>query len=148
MYSFLNGLWTIDYIMLAFFLSQLDFIHITHSDMNMKLELEIFLGSTAHESSVLLRWKSWYVASGAYRGSIPGHIYYEWHLALVSQKVLAHLLSSVNTPTVQRVDVVFAAVHKATDEPVVAEDDGSHLCDVLIALVFSDVGPVIYQTWH
>lgn len=64
----------------------------------------------------------------------------------MSQKVLAHLLASANTPTVQRVDVVFAAVHKAADEPVVTEDDGSHLCDVLIALVFSDVGPVIYQT--
>lgn len=64
----------------------------------------------------------------------------------MSQKVLAHLLASVNTPTVQCIDVVLAAVHKAADEPVVAEDDGSHLCDVLVALVFRDVGTVIYQT--
>lgn len=63
----------------------------------------------------------------------------------MSQTVLAHLLAGVNAPTVQRVDVVLAAVHKAADEPVVAEDDGGHLCDVLVALVFSDVGTVIDQ---
>lgn len=60
----------------------------------------------------------------------------------------AHLLTSVNTPTMQCVDVVLAAVHKATNEPVVTKDDGGHLCDVLIALVFSYVGAMIYQTGH
>lgn len=76
------------------------------------------------------------MASEAFQGLIPGH---------VSPKVLAHLLACVHTPAVQSVNVLLAAVHKAADEPVVAEDDGSHLRDVLVALVFSDVGTVIYQ---
>lgn len=48
----------------------------------------------------------------------------------------------------QCVDVVVTFVHEAADEPVIAEDDGGHLSDVLIAVVLTDVATVIYQTGH
>lgn len=45
----------------------------------------------------------------------------------------------------QCVDVVFALVHEAADEPVVTEDDAGHLGDVLVALVLADVAAVVDQ---
>lgn len=47
--------------------------------------------------------------------------------------------------TAQRVDVVFALVHEAADESVVAEDNAGHLGDVLVALVLADVAAMVHQ---
>ena len=60
----------------------------------------------------------------------------------------AHLLSSADAATVQRVDVLAAFVHEAADEPEVAEDYGGHLGDVLVALPLTDVATVIHQAGH
>lgn len=61
---------------------------------------------------------------------------------------MSHLLSRADAAAVQRVDVVMAAVHEAADEPVVAEDDGGHLGDVLLAVVVADVPTVVHQAGH
>lgn len=57
---------------------------------------------------------------------------------------MSHLLSHADAAAAQRVDVVTAAVHEAADEPVVAEDDGGHLGDVLLAVVVADVPAVVH----
>lgn len=56
-----------------------------------------------------------------------------------------HLLSGADAATFQRVDVIATLVHEAADQPVVAENDGGHLGDVLVALVVGDVATVIYK---
>lgn len=60
----------------------------------------------------------------------------------------SHLLPCADAAAAQRVDVVAAAVHEATDEAVVAEDDAGHLCDVLLAVVVADVAAVVHQAGH
>lgn len=60
----------------------------------------------------------------------------------------SHLLSRADAAAAQRVNVVAAAVHEAADEPVVAEDDGGHLGDVLLAVVVADVPTVVHQAGH
>lgn len=57
-------------------------------------------------------------------------------------------MAHVDAATAQRVDVVLAFVHEATDKSIVAEDDAGHLGDVLVALVLADVTPVIHQAGH
>lgn len=57
-------------------------------------------------------------------------------------------MSYIYASTVQVVDVVFTFVHEATDQPIVTEDDASHLCDVLVTLVLADVATVIHQAGH
>lgn len=59
-----------------------------------------------------------------------------------------HFFSSDDASTVQGIDVLSALVHEATYEAVVTEDDTGHLCDVLMALVLSDVATVIHQAGH
>lgn len=60
----------------------------------------------------------------------------------------AYFFSDSNASTLQGVDVFSAFVHKATYEPIVAEDDAGHLGDVLMALAFCDVGAVVHQAGH
>lgn len=62
--------------------------------------------------------------------------------------VSPHLVPGADAAAVQSVDVVAALVHEATDKPVVAEHDGRHLGDVLVALVVADVAAVIHQAGH
>lgn len=59
-----------------------------------------------------------------------------------------HLLSYVDAPAAQAVYILFAFIHEATDESVVAEDDAGDLGDVLVALVLADVASVIHQAGH
>lgn len=60
--------------------------------------------------------------------------------------VYSHLAAAgSDAAAAQRVDVVFALVHEAADEPVVAEDDASHLGDVLVALVLADIAAMVHQ---
>lgn len=61
---------------------------------------------------------------------------------------VSHLLSHADAAAAQRIDVVMAAVHEAADEPVVTEDDGGHLGDVLLAVVVADVPTVVHQAGH
>lgn len=58
----------------------------------------------------------------------------------------AHLVSYVDAAAVQVVYVFFTFVHEATDQSVVTEDDTGNLGDVLVALVFTDVASMIYET--
>lgn len=60
----------------------------------------------------------------------------------------SHLLPCADAAAAERIDVITAVVHEATDEPVVAEDNACHLGDVLFALVFADVATVIHQAGH
>lgn len=62
-----------------------------------------------------------------------------------ASEVERYLFSKANAPAFQNVDVIFAVIHEATDEPVVTENDGCHLGDVLVALVLGDVATVIHQ---
>lgn len=64
------------------------------------------------------------------------------------QSCVYYLLSGYDAATVQHVYVLPTFVHEATDESVVAEDDGGHFGDVLVALIVSDVTAVIHQTGH
>lgn len=57
-------------------------------------------------------------------------------------------MSDVDAAAAQAVDVLFAFVHEAADQLVVAEDDAGHLGDVLVALVLADVATVIHQAGH
>lgn len=59
-----------------------------------------------------------------------------------------YLFSGSNAATFQEIDVSLAVVHEATDQPIIAEDNGCHFSDVLMALVLSDVASVIHQTRH
>lgn len=68
--------------------------------------------------------------------------------ASITHRVQTHLLSHVDAATAQVVDVVFAFVGEATDQPEVTKDDAGHLGDVLVTLVLADVTTVIYQTGH
>lgn len=58
------------------------------------------------------------------------------------------LVSYVDAAAAQAVDIFFAFVHEATDQPVVAEDDAGHLGDILVTLVLTDVNTVIHQAGH
>lgn len=60
----------------------------------------------------------------------------------------SHLLSGADAAAVQIVDVAAALLHEAADQPEVAEDDGGHLGDVLVALVVADVATMIHQAGH
>lgn len=66
----------------------------------------------------------------------------------VLNHAVSHLLSRADAAAAQRVDVITTAVHEAADEPVVAEDDGGHLGDVLLAVVVADVPTVVHQAGH
>lgn len=66
-------------------------------------------------------------------------------LPLKSDIPSPHLLSGADAATFQRVDVIATLVHEAADQPVVAENNGGHLGDVLVALVVGDVATVIYE---
>ena len=57
-------------------------------------------------------------------------------------------MSHIDAAAAQAVNVFFAFVHEAADQPVVAEDDAGHLNDVLIALVLADVATVIHEAGH
>lgn len=56
-----------------------------------------------------------------------------------------YLFSKPNAATFQNVDIIFAVIHEATDQTVITENDGCHLGDILVTLIFSDVASVIHQ---
>lgn len=61
---------------------------------------------------------------------------------------LSHLMSHIDAPTVQAVDVLLTLVREATDESVVTENDASHLSHILVTLIIADVATVIHQAGH
>lgn len=67
------------------------------------------------------------------------------HLSLKSDIPSPHLLSGADAATFQHVDVIATLAHEAADQPVVTENNGGHLGDVLVALVVGDVATVIYK---
>jgi len=62
--------------------------------------------------------------------------------------ISGYLFPGSDAAAFQEVDVSLAVVHEAADQPVIAEDNGCHLGDVLMALVLRDVASVIHQTRH